>query len=51
MKHDQSYLNSFSHGRISSDEIENGIRKGRRLRAQAVSNLFDKVRSHFVPPF
>ena len=48
MRHDQGYLNSFTTGRINPDDIEHGIREGRRLRAQAFRGAFGKVRSHFA---
>lgn len=48
MRQDQGHLNSFTTGRINANDIENGIREGRRLRAQAVRGIFGKVRNHFA---
>lgn len=48
MRHDQGHLDSFTRDRIDTDRIEQGIRDGHRLRAQAFRGVFGKVRNHFA---
>ncbi len=48
MRHDNGYLDNFTTGRIGPDDIEHGIREGRRLRAQAIRGIFGKVRNHIT---
>ena len=43
MRHDNRYSNGFTTGQINADEIEHGIKEGRRLRAVAMRNAFNKV--------
>lgn len=44
MTNEQGYLNSFTTGRVTPATIEHGMRKGRRLRAEAIRSIFGKVR-------
>ena len=48
MRHDKGHLDSFTTGRINTNDIEHGIREGRRLRAEAVRGFFGKVRSQLT---
>lgn len=43
MRHDKGHLDSFTTGRVTPDDIEHGIHEGRRLRAVAMRNAFNKV--------
>lgn len=47
MTYENSHLDSITRDRDIADHIEQGIREGRRLRAQAVISAIGKVRHHF----